>query len=94
MDLDPTLRGGLELGLKICQVKTSSQDASKYANFDLLRSAPTFNAERWRLSGITQWASSQVLGCKYGQNIVLVRLRRITMAPNMVMCARRFWVSA
>ena len=24
MDLDPTLRGGLELGLKICPVKTSS----------------------------------------------------------------------
>ena len=27
MDLDPTLRGGLELGLKICPVKTSIDDA-------------------------------------------------------------------
>ena len=24
MELDPTLRGGLELGLKICPVKTST----------------------------------------------------------------------
>ena len=27
MDLDPTLRGGLELGLKICPVKTSTVEA-------------------------------------------------------------------
>ena len=26
MDLDPTLRGGLEMGLKICPMKTSSQN--------------------------------------------------------------------
>ena len=26
MDLDPTLRGGLEMGLKICPMKTSTRD--------------------------------------------------------------------
>ena len=28
MDLDPTLRGGMELGLKMCPVKTSSLDCT------------------------------------------------------------------
>ena len=30
MDLDPTLRGGLELGLKICPVKTSTGHCGAY----------------------------------------------------------------
>ena len=52
MDLDPTLRAGLEMGLKICPMKTSSGWLSGYVWYLELSREPKHVAQQMRYQNV------------------------------------------